>query len=392
MDDVMLSENLRRNAEQIPGNEAEALERITADFISDAVVSKKSPLDWLKKKFKKNKVKDSQETAEEIASHIDTCENNLEELNKVVENGGTRENWLEKSIASGAEVLGNEKVIKTAKLVSKVVKESNEAILEVTEGTAEAADVSDARTAGSSSKGTIIKNESAIKLSTLANTICKDVGISAAIGAVCSGAQKYTEIRQERIAGTKVENAAAKVIAESAKVASSSIVMIAIAGAIKYAAQNRIISALPENISGTACANIAFAAVEQVKIAYMAASGKITASEALEKSMDAATAAVGGIIGAELASKGGAVLGAKIGGFTGAFFGPAGIAIGAAVGGTIGRICGTVLGKTAGVRVGQMVSYGRKCIAGKATEFIKNTAKKVVGAVNIFRSKKTVFA
>lgn len=389
MDNIIFSENIRRKAEPvppIPEKETEKLEEITAEFISDAVTSRKSPLDWLKKKFKKNKVKGGDKAAEQIAAHVNACEKNLDELNRVRENGGTREDWLERAIAVSAEVLGNEKAVQTARLVSKAVKESNEAVLEITTKTTNP-DGGDIKAAGG-----IVDSESAIKISSLAHAICKDVGIAAAIGAVCSGASKYTEIRQERLAGLKVENAAARIITESAKGASSSAVTIAIAGAIKYAALNGVVSALPKDISDTACANIAFSAVEQVKIAYMTASGKITASEALEKSADAATAAVGGIIGAELAANGGAVLGAKIGGLTGALFGPAGAAAGAAVGGTIGRICGTLLGKAAGVRIGQMVSYGRKCVARTAMDLIKNTAKKIAGGANALRSKREIFA
>lgn len=396
MENLILSENIRRRAEQIPEEEAQKLEAIAAEFISDAVTSKKSPLDWLKKKFKKNKVKNSTEAAEEIAAHVDVCENNLDELNSARGKGETRESWLEKTIAASAGVIGNEKAMETVKLVSQAVKESNDAVLDAIEGTNTTVQKSPGRsnlkTAANSSNGIIVDSQDAIKISTFAHSICKDVGISAAIGAVCSGASKYTEIRQERLAGVKVEGTVAKIAGESAKGAVSSAVTIAIAGAIKYAAQNGVISALPKDISGTACASIAFSAVEQVKIACMAASGKITASEAIEKSVDAVTAAVGGIIGSELAAKGGAILGAKIGGFTGALFGPAGAAVGAAVGGTIGRICGTVLGKAAGVKVSQMVSYGRKCIAGKALEFIRNTAKKITGNVSASKVRKEVFA
>ncbi len=189
MDNILLTESIWKKAGSLPEKEAKQLEEITAEFISEAVTSKKDPEDWLKKKFKKKKVKDGDKAADEIAAHIDVCEKNLRELDDHQKNGGTRKSWLEKTIDKGSEILGDGKVIAAAEAVAKVVKESNEAILGTT--------VSEAKSSMKQTGNGILKNEKAIKTSAVAQEICKNIGVSAAIAAVCSGASKYTEIRQE---------------------------------------------------------------------------------------------------------------------------------------------------------------------------------------------------
>jgi len=142
-------------------------------------------------------------------------------------------------------------------------------------------------------------------------------------------------------------------------------VKTAAAGALKAASEKGILKVIPKGTTGSTFANIAFVAVENVKVLGKVATGELTAKEGLDKMEQTTAACVAGIA----TSTKGATIGATIG----SVFGPVGTAVGGFIGGTIGYMAGS--------KVVETVAKGVQKVRDKAVETIKSVGSAIVGGV-----------
>ena len=145
-------------------------------------------------------------------------------------------------------------------------------------------------------------------------------------------------------------------------------VKVAVAGAIKVAGEKGLIPQIQQlkGGSGNVCANVAFVAIENVKVAKQVADGKLTVHEGLEVMAQTTGACVAGIA---VAAKGGAIVGSALG----SLVGPAGTAIGGFVGNTLGYIAGSTIGGA--------VMQGAKALYDGARSVVKDVVSTAVSCV-----------
>ena len=142
-------------------------------------------------------------------------------------------------------------------------------------------------------------------------------------------------------------------------------VKTATAGALKAASEKGILKVIPKGTKGSTFANIAFVAIENVKVLGKVATGELTAKEGLDAMEQTTASCVAGIA----ASTKGASIGATIG----SVLGPVGTAVGGFIGGTIGYMAGS--------KVAQTVVKGVQKVRDKAVEIVKSIGSAVVSGV-----------
>ena len=142
-------------------------------------------------------------------------------------------------------------------------------------------------------------------------------------------------------------------------------VKAATAGALKVGVEKGIVKAIPKGTPAGTIANIAYVAIENVKILGKVATGELTVKEGLNKMEQTTVATVAGIA----ASAKGTAIGATIG----SVLGPVGTVVGSFVGGTVGYIAGSKVAETA-VKAVQKVRE-------KAREVVKEVGSTVVSGV-----------
>lgn len=133
----------------------------------------------------------------------------------------------------------------------------------------------------------------------------------------------------------------------------------AIAGAIKVGAEKGIVKFIAKGTPAGRIANIVFVGVENAKIMYKMATGKITAEEGFAKMEEVTVSTAGGLLGM--------AQGSAIGAAWGTVFGPIGTAVGGFVGGTVGYLAGSAVGKK--------VVEGARIVRQKASSTIVTAAK-----------------
>ncbi len=148
----------------------------------------------------------------------------------------------------------------------------------------------------------------------------------------------------------------------------------AVASGIKVGVEKDIINIIPKGTPMATIANIAFVAVENVKILGKVAKGKLSTKEGVQKCIDTTASVTAGLIGASEGAAVGASVGAAIGASINVALAPAGAIVGKIVGGAIGYAGGS--------KLGQAVVAGAKKMANEAFTTLKSFAKgaaKVVG-------------
>jgi len=173
--------------------------------------------------------------------------------------------------------------------------------------------------------------------------IAKNIAQKAGLSAVCAVGFQGARILGRRIWNsiTGKENNPieedAKEFAESAiKSGVSAGLTIAATGGITVAVKSGWLGPILKSTPVGHIANAVCVGIENVKVLYQFATGKITGEEALDKAGDATCSLVGSL-----------ALGAKgmgIGAAIGSVLGPVGTAIGGAVGGIVGGIAGSTVG------------------------------------------------
>lgn len=150
----------------------------------------------------------------------------------------------------------------------------------------------------------------------------------------------------------------------------------ATAGALKAASEKGIIKILPKGTKGSTYANIAFVAIENVKILGKVATGDLTAKEGVDMMQQTTGSCVAGIA----ASTKGTAIGASIG----SVLGPVGTAVGGFIGGTLGYMVGS--------KAGQIVVKGAQKVRDEAVEVIKSVGEAFVsGAKSFVRGVASLF-
>ncbi len=132
-------------------------------------------------------------------------------------------------------------------------------------------------------------------------------------------------------------------------------VKTAAAGALKVASEKGILKAIPKGTPGSTFANIAFVAIENLKVAGKVATGELTVKEGFDEMEQTTASCVAGLA----ASAKGMAIGSKIG----AVLGPAGIFVGGLIGGAVGYMAGS--------KIAQTVVKGFQKIRDTAVEVLK---------------------
>jgi len=160
-------------------------------------------------------------------------------------------------------------------------------------------------------------------------------------------------------------------------------VKAAAAGALKVGVEKEIIKVIPKGTPAGTIANIAYVAIEDVKVLGKMATGELTMKEGIEKLEQTTVSTAAGLV---TMGKG-----AAIGAAMGTVFGPVGTAIGGFMGGTIGYMAGAKVGETV-VKCAQKVRDGAKKVAKTVTSDMKRAASSVVSGVkSIYSGVKSFF-
>ena len=203
----------------------------------------------------------------------------------------------------------------------------------------------------------------------LANGIAKNVASSSLMGAAI-GAGMYV-VKQlwngEQIKGSEILKTALTSGADFG-------IKAAVAAGLKVAAEKGILSIIPKGTPASTYVNIAFVAIENVKILGKIASGELSVVEGLIAMEKTTVSCVAGIaLGAK---------GAAIGAAIGSVLGPIGTAVGGFVGSAIGYIIGSKAGEllvTAAQKVRSAAIKAIKSIGNKIKQGVKNVGTVLLG-------------
>lgn len=178
----------------------------------------------------------------------------------------------------------------------------------------------------------------------------KQIGNATVMGAVLGAGM---DIVTKAVNGEEIKTE--DVVKTAITTGADSGVKVGVASAIKIGAEKGIIKAIPPSTPAGVIANLAFVAVENVKIISKVASGEMTGKEGLSAMMDVTTSAAVGFKSASLAGKAGMAVGSILG--------PVGVVVGGVVGGTVGYMAGSAVGKA--------ISKGVKSIGTAAKTVVK---------------------
>jgi len=159
-------------------------------------------------------------------------------------------------------------------------------------------------------------------------------------------------------------------------------VKAATAGALKVGVEKEIIKVIPKGTPASTIANIAFVAIEDVKVLGKMATGELTFKEGIEKIEQTTVATAAGL----MTMGKGAAIGAAIG----TVFGPVGTAVGGLIGGTVGYMAGSKVGETV-VKCAQKVRDGAVKVAKTVATGVKNVVSSVASGISSFCSSVASF-
>lgn len=152
-------------------------------------------------------------------------------------------------------------------------------------------------------------------------------------------------------------------------------VKAAAAGALKVGVEKEIIRVIPKGTPAGTIANIAYVAIEDVKVLGKMATGELTMKEGIEKLEQTTVSTAAGLVAMGK--------GAAIGAAMGTVFGPVGTAVGGFIGGTVGYMAGSKVGEAV-VKCAQKVRDGAKKVAKTVVSGVKSVASSVASGVKSF--------
>ena len=200
------------------------------------------------------------------------------------------------------------------------------------------------------------------------NVSLKDASLGVAKNALAAGALG-TGFGAAVYMGNKLLNrekiTANELVEESIKSGADFGVKAATAGALKVTAEKGLLGPLAKGYGMSVWANVAFGAIENVKIFADFARGKISWEECKDKiGLTTASITAGAIA---------SVKGAGVGATLGAIFGPVGSAVGGFVGGVVGYMAGSEIGKA--------VYQGAKKVAQGVVSVIKGVGSAISSGI-----------
>ena len=213
----------------------------------------------------------------------------------------------------------------------------------------------------SEAKPKIKENEYSLKVTAL------NIGRQACYAGVQNAAVAVgRDIAQKVINGEEIDGD--EVVKKAVDAGVDEGVKVAVAGAVRVAGEKGLIPQIQQlkGGSGNVCANVAFVAIENVKVAKQVADGKLTVHEGLEVMAQTTGACVAGMA---VAAKGGAIVGSALG----SVIGPWGTAIGGFVGNAVGYMAGSTISGA--------VMQGVKTLYDGARSVVKNVASAVVNGI-----------
>ena len=152
----------------------------------------------------------------------------------------------------------------------------------------------------------------------------------------------------------------------------------ATAGALKVGVEKGVVKMIPKGTPAGTIANIAYVAIENVKVLGKVATGELTVKEGLDKMEQTTVATVAGIA----AGAKGTAIGASIG----SVLGPVGTVIGGFVGGTVGYIAGSKVAETAVKGVQKVREKAREIVKEVRSTFISGAKSALNSAKSFARS------
>lgn len=183
------------------------------------------------------------------------------------------------------------------------------------------------------------------------------------------------DVAQKLWNGEEIE---AEEVVETALVSGADFgVKAAAAGALKVGVEKEVISVIPKGTPASTIANIAYVAIEDIKVLGKMATGELSFKEGIDKIEQTTVATVAG-----LATMG---KGVAIGAAIGTVFGPVGTAVGGFIGGTVGYMAGSKVGETV-VKCVQKVRDGAVKVAKTIVSGVKSIASSVTSGVINFCS------
>lgn len=203
--------------------------------------------------------------------------------------------------------------------------------------------------------------------------VAKDIsiGIAGEVGKSCLGGIAIgagMKILDQVVKGDPVDGG--EVIENAIETGADFGVKTAVAGGLKVAAEKELISVIPKGTPAGVLANVAFVAVEDVKVLGKIATGELSVSEGIDELQRTTVSCTAGL----LTSAEGAGWGWAIGTV---FFGPVGGVVGGLVGGAVGYAAGSKFGETV-VNVYHKVRDAAKSVVKTAVEGVKSFFSGVV--------------
>lgn len=210
------------------------------------------------------------------------------------------------------------------------------------------------------------------KTKDLAIGIGKQAGYAAIQGAaIGAGIELATKVwNGEEIKGEE--------IVEQALVTGADLgIKAATAGALKVGVEKGIVKVIPKGTPAATIANIAYVAIENVKVLGKVATGELTLKEGFDKMEQTTVATVAGIAAG--------VKGTSIGATIGTVFGPVGIVVGGFIGGTVGYIAGSKVAETAVRGVQKVREKAREVVKEVGSTIVSGAKSVLYGVKNLAR-------
>ena len=217
---------------------------------------------------------------------------------------------------------------------------------------------------------------------TVAKNIAGQVGTAAVQGALINTGFYVADkvIKGEHIESEEVVETALKGGADFG-------VKTAAAGALKVAVEKDIITVIPKGVPGATYANIAFVAIEDVKVVGKMATGELTALEGIDKLEETTVSSVAGLA----ASAKGIEIGAAVGAALGGPLAPVTTAIGSFIGGTVAFMAGSKFGQAV-TKVRQKLRDCAISVIEKAGSTIRSGAQSIASGIrNAFSGLVSLF-
>lgn len=220
----------------------------------------------------------------------------------------------------------------------------------------------------------------------IALNIGKNAGV---MGLLSAAVTTGFDVANKLFKGEKIEPE--ELVENAIKTGADTSVKVIATGALKVASENELISAIPKGTSGNIIANIASVGIENAKILYKVAMGKLSLTKGLDRMGRTTTSMIYGVHGAIVAKTAIAKIGVEkilettLSGIGIAIGGPIAPITGF-IGGMVGNIAGSLVGDTI-YSGAQKVASVAKSVAKSAWEGIKSTGKKVFSGLKSLRSK-----